>query len=74
MTGKCLLVSQGMLCSRRQACRVKHEEHINSFSHYTAPIVDGGIEYDVALTLEPGHRYAARRTGEGFKPWEEIDS
>ena len=47
LTGKCLLVSQGMLSSRCQACRLKHEEHINSFSHYTAPIVDGGIEYKI---------------------------
>jgi kojibiose phosphorylase len=29
---------------------------------------------DAMLTLEPGRRYAARRTGEGFEPWEEIDS
>ncbi len=37
----------------------------------TARGQDGG---DAALTLEPGRRYAARRTGEGFEPWGEIDS
>ena len=32
---------------RHNAYRRKHEEHINSFSHYVAPIVDDGIEYNI---------------------------